>query len=140
MINDPMFPNTANWNIADGMTVYATDGEKIGTVRNYDPQAGYLDVQKGWLFKKDFYVPMDQVDAVTEEGITLKLTKDALASDLYSSPPMPTAAKLDPVTLADGSLMVETTEVREEPLGTTTSAYERSTADQARDEWANRPR
>lgn len=140
MIDNTMYPNTANWNIADGMTVYSTDGEKVGTVRNYDPQAGYLDVQKGWLFKKDFYVPQAQVDAVTPDGVTLKLTKDELENDRYSSPPVPTAAKLDPVKLADGSVMIETAEVREEPLDEADAAYGRSTADQQREDWANRPR
>jgi hypothetical protein len=88
-----MFPDQgpttiANWQITDGMTVYATDGSKLGTVRNYNPQAGYLDVHKGWLFAKDFYVPVSAIDAVTEDGLTLGLTKDDLGDTRYSAPPV----------------------------------------------------
>ncbi|MGH2391387.1 MAG: PRC-barrel domain-containing protein, partial [Chloroflexota bacterium] len=79
---------TANWQISEGMTVYATDGTKLGTVRNYNPQAGYLDVRKGWLFTKDFYVPTSAVDAVAEDGLTLTLAKDDLDDARYGSPPV----------------------------------------------------
>jgi hypothetical protein len=88
MLQDQGYMNTANWQIASGMTVYATDGSKLGTVRNYDPQAGYLDVHKGVLFTKDFYVPMGAVDAVTEDGVTLQLTKNDLQDERYAAPPV----------------------------------------------------
>jgi hypothetical protein len=78
----------AQWNITNGMTVYATDGEKLGTVRNYDPQAGYVDVRMGWLFTKDFFVPMSDIDTVTEDNITLRLTKEALNGDRFNTPPV----------------------------------------------------
>jgi len=78
---------TANWEIADGMTVYGATGEKVGTVRNYDPGAGYLDVRKGWLFTKDFYVGLAAVQSVNEDGIVLRLTKEDLNDDRYASPP-----------------------------------------------------
>jgi len=86
MSQESTYMSTANWQIVDGMTVYATDGTKLGTLRNYNPQAGYLDIQKGWLFTKDFYVPAEKVDTVAEDGITLKLTKDDLNDPRYSSP------------------------------------------------------
>jgi hypothetical protein len=97
---------TANWNIADGMTVYSTDGEKLGTVRNYNKQAGYLDVHKGWLFTKDFYVPFALIDTVGEDGITLSITKEALNSDdRYLIVPVQDQAAPEPVILADGSVL-----------------------------------
>jgi hypothetical protein len=79
--------NAAGFQIADGMTAYGADGDKVGTVRNYDPQAGYLDIQKGWLFTKDFYVGLAAVQAVNEDGIVLRLTKQELSDDRYASPP-----------------------------------------------------
>lgn len=79
---------TASWQITDGMTVHGMDGDKLGTVRNYDPQVDYLDVQKGWLFHKDFYVPTTAVSAVDRDGVTLRLTKQDLEDDRYSSPPV----------------------------------------------------
>jgi uncharacterized protein YrrD len=84
--------STANWQIVNGMTAYATDGSKLGTVRNYNPQMGYLDVQKGWLFHKDFFVPTSMIDTVAEDGITLRLTKDDLDDPRYTSPPVNTGA------------------------------------------------
>jgi hypothetical protein len=113
MSSDYTAHNPANWQIEDGMTVYGSDGEKLGTVRNYDRRAGYLDVQKGWLFAKDFYVPLSAiqsamgdgltvrqvggpsaltegrttVETATGTGITLRLTKEDLEDDRYASPP-----------------------------------------------------
>jgi hypothetical protein len=91
----------AQWNITNGMTVYATDGEKLGTVRNYDPQAGYVDVRMGWLFTKDFFVPMTDIDTVTEDNITLRLTKEALNDDRFNSPHV---ASSEPVGVTDSSI------------------------------------
>jgi uncharacterized protein YrrD len=91
--------------VVDGMTVYTRSGDKVGTVRNYSPQSGYIDVHKGWLFSKDFYVPVSQIDTIAEDGITLDLEKDDLAGDNYNYPPMATAATTEPTTLADGSVI-----------------------------------
>jgi hypothetical protein len=88
----PMLPNRTNqqmahWQIVDGMTVYSADGEELGTVRNYDPRAGYLDIQKGWLFTKDFYVGMATVVSVDDDGLSIGLTKQDLEDDRFASPP-----------------------------------------------------
>src|ERR1700709_370807 len=85
-----MLPNQTNnnatpWRIADGTAVYATDGETLGTVRNFDPQAGYFDVRKGPLFHKDFYFTMDDVSMVDANGIILRRTKQDLEDDRYAS-------------------------------------------------------
>lgn len=87
MVPNPTTQNAAPWQVADGMTVYGTDGEKLGTVRNYDPQAGYFDIQRGWLFHKDFYVTLSDVAMIDENGIVLRLTKQELEDDRYTSPP-----------------------------------------------------
>ncbi len=77
--------NSGNWPIEDGAFVYSTDGGKVGTIRNYDPQAAYLDVQKGWLFTKDFYVPLSAIEIVTGEGIILRQTKEQLDDERYAA-------------------------------------------------------
>ena len=128
MINDPVFSNTASWQIADDMTVYTFDGEKVGKVRNYDPQAGYVDVQKGWLFKKDFYVPLAAISSVDEDGITLKLTKDALEDDRYSLPPaLGAPPPTEPVVQSSEHRWVDSDDVRKEPRDGADMTYERST-------------
>ena len=87
MVPNQATVNPGNWPIEDGMPVYATDGDKLGTVRNYDPQADYLDVQKGWLFTKDFFVPLSAITQVTGEGIILRLTKERLEDEQYAFAP-----------------------------------------------------
>jgi uncharacterized protein YrrD len=42
----------------EGATVTDMAGEKIGTLHAYDPQGGYITVQKGFLFHKDLYIPV----------------------------------------------------------------------------------
>jgi len=79
--------NPANIQIVDGMTVYAMDGTKLGKVHNYDPQAGYLEVRKGWLFTKDFFVPMSAVSGTDDEGITLRFSEAELSDSMYDAPP-----------------------------------------------------
>ena len=105
MLDNQTSTNPANWQIADGMTVYGMDGSKLGSVRNYDSPSGYLDVHKGWLFTKDFYVPVSTVTAVDEDGITLSLTKDDLQDARYNTPPLGPAVYGTKATLADGSPM-----------------------------------
>jgi uncharacterized protein (TIGR02271 family) len=84
-----MFDNqnsSSSFQFADGMTVYDATGDKIGTISQYDPQAGYLDVRKGWLFPKDIYVPTSAVQQVGNDGVYLSLNADDLQGDRYSSP------------------------------------------------------
>jgi hypothetical protein len=80
-------PDTAPWQVTDGTIVYGIDGVKLGIVRHYDPRATYLDVQKGWLFPKDFYVPLASVSGVSGEGVYLRLTAVELEHDRYDEPP-----------------------------------------------------
>lgn len=86
-----MFDSTAPWTvdqIAVGATVYDAAGEKIGTIAEYDPQAGYLLVEKGWLFRKDIYIPMSAITRIDENGVYLQFYKDDLQGDRYASPPV----------------------------------------------------
>ncbi len=73
--------------IVDGMTVYGSDAEKLGSVQDFDVAAGYLDVRKGWLFTKDFYVPLRQIRTVDDTGVTLLLTKVDLTDERYNTQP-----------------------------------------------------
>jgi len=80
--------HTMNQQIAVGATVYDAAGEKVGTVRAYDAQGGYLDVEKGWLFPKDVSIPLRAVQSTAADGdVQLNLYKDDLQGDQYVSPP-----------------------------------------------------
>jgi hypothetical protein len=87
MISNQTTRHPATWQITDGMTVFGAGGDKLGTVRNYDPQASYLDIQKGVLFNKNFYLGWGTIAAVTADGITLRLNKKDLHGGLFASPP-----------------------------------------------------
>jgi len=113
-----MLPNQTNQQktprqIADGMSVYSMDGVKVGAVRNYDPLAGYLDIQQGWHFTKDLYVGLAEIHTVNEKGITLRLTRDELEEDRFSSlpPPHQVLSKMGFVVTEKGPFDVEDEEV-----------------------------
>jgi uncharacterized protein (TIGR02271 family) len=70
-----------------GATVYDTTGAKVGTLRAYNPQGGYLVVAKGWLFSKDLYIPLAAVQGTDAAGaVPLGLRKDDLQDDRYAIP------------------------------------------------------
>jgi len=74
-------------------TVYDTSGEKIGTMQAYDPDGGYIMVQKGVFFHKDLYIPVNAVQSTDAEGnVYLSLHKDDLADERYHTPPAGGAA------------------------------------------------
>ena len=76
----------------EGATVTDTAGEKVGTLHAYDPQGGYITVQKGFLFHKDLYIPLSAVRSTDAEGaVQLSVYKDDLADGRYDSPPVASA-------------------------------------------------
>ncbi len=76
-----------NQQITEGTTVYDAAGEKIGRVRGSDAQGGYLDVEKGWLFPKDVYIPLSAIARSDADGVYLTLYKDDLSANTYAQPP-----------------------------------------------------
>ncbi len=93
-------------------TVHDTAAEKIGTVQAYDPQGGYITVQKGFLFHKDLYISVGAVQRTDTEGnVYLSLHKDDLADERDDSPPMDgaTSGMADDVNDAWTATMAETT-------------------------------
>jgi uncharacterized protein (TIGR02271 family) len=79
--------STMGQQFAEGMPVYDAGGEKAGTLREYSPQGGYLLVQKGWLFPKDVYVPLNAIARSDASGIYLNLYKDDLKNQSWENPP-----------------------------------------------------
>jgi len=65
-------------------------------VQAYDPQGGYITVQKGFLFHKDLYIPVNAVQRTDAEGnVRLSLHKDDLADERYDNPPTGSAMSED---------------------------------------------
>ena len=71
----------------EGEPVFDAAGDKIGAIHEYNAQEGYIVVQKGWLFPKDLYIPVDTVQRNDAEGIYLSLHKDDLDQHAYDEPP-----------------------------------------------------
>lgn len=74
-------------NVPAGTGVYDTNGDKVGNIVEYDSQAGYMVVEKGWLFHTDLYVPLTLISNTDDQGVYLKITKDDLKADQYTNPP-----------------------------------------------------
>jgi uncharacterized protein (TIGR02271 family) len=70
-----------------GTTVYDVAGEKVGTVLEQSADGAYLMVEKGWLFTKDFYVPLSLVGQADADGVYLTISKADLNDSRYEYPP-----------------------------------------------------
>jgi hypothetical protein len=70
------YANPVNW---QGMPVYARDGSRVGIVRDYDPRKDSLEVQKVRRSSKEVYLPLSAVSSVRADGITLRVSKDAVS-------------------------------------------------------------
>ena len=74
----------------------------------YDPNGGYIMVQKGIFFHKDLYIPVNAVQSTDAEGnVYLSLHKDDLADERYHTPPAGGAAGDD--RYAQTATVAETT-------------------------------
>jgi uncharacterized protein (TIGR02271 family) len=60
--------------IREGMTVFSSDGEKLGKVLSCD--ASTFTIEKGFFFPRDYVTRYDDVAAVTGDDIRLAMTKD----------------------------------------------------------------
>jgi len=66
--------------ISEEMTVYTQDGEKLGKVVAVD-DAG-LFVEKGFFFPREYGFRLDDVAEVRDDGVYLRLDKEAISSAL----------------------------------------------------------
>jgi len=85
--NRDMYNTSGQVPITPGTDVYDANGEKVGTVRQYNPQASYMVLEKGMLFKKDLYIPVSAIERTTTDGVRLSLFKDDLKADRFTAPP-----------------------------------------------------
>jgi len=87
--NDPGGYSTSNsQRIADGMTVYDVNGEKIGAVSGYTTSGAYFKLEKGLIFHHDYYVPMSAVSRLDPDGVYLNVLKDDIEDRGWDNPPL----------------------------------------------------
>jgi uncharacterized protein (TIGR02271 family) len=71
--------------ITDGMSVYGSDGDKVGTIVSVGPS--YVVVEKGFFFPTDYYIPFSAIASQSENGIYLNVSKDAALNQGWDVPP-----------------------------------------------------
>jgi hypothetical protein len=90
--NDPSavggYSTGGSQRIADGMTVYDINGDKIGTVSGYTTSSNYFKLEKGMLFPHDYYVPMSAVSRLDPDGVYLNVRKDDIKNRGWDNPPV----------------------------------------------------
>jgi hypothetical protein len=74
--------------IADDMTVYDVNGEKIGKVTGSSANADYFTLEKGLIFHHDYYVPMSAVSRLDPDGVYLNVAKDDIKNRGWENPPL----------------------------------------------------
>jgi len=95
MLNQPTASDPTGGNtFIEGKDVFDVSGVKVGSVSWQNPQAGYLVIQKGWLFANELYVPFSVVTGQDSRGLFLNLTKEDLKDERWKAPP--TAAEMTP--------------------------------------------
>jgi hypothetical protein len=69
--------------LARGMSVYATSGEKIGTVDGIDERATYMVVKRSRFSKTDFFIPFAAINSIDRKfgEVFLAISKDVLVKD-----------------------------------------------------------
>src|SRR5579859_4432166 len=94
MLNNPGTQgNLQSQQFIEGTPVFDAGGERVGAVSQYNPQGGYLLVQKGWLFHRDVYVPLGAIANQDANGVYLNLAKDDLANQNWDVPPVTEAGR-----------------------------------------------
>jgi uncharacterized protein (TIGR02271 family) len=78
--------NTYANQIQTGTDVYGSDAEKIGTIAGVADD--YFVIEKGFIFTTDIFVPMSAVSNVSDDRVTLNVTKDQVESEDWTHQPV----------------------------------------------------
>ena len=72
--------------IAEGTDVFASDGDKVGSVVAVQPS--YVVVEKGFFFPTDYYIPTSAVASMDDGKVYLNVTKDQALNQGWDSEPV----------------------------------------------------
>ncbi len=112
----------------EGMTVYGSDGDKVGEVDAVETD--YFVVRKGFFFPEDHYIPLSAVNNADEDNIYLAYTKDQVLEQQWTTAP---DTNIDPATTgnynASEAVAVDTTGSPGEDWAADTDAVDRQVAD-----------
>lgn len=71
--------------IQKGYEVYGSDGDKIGKVD--EVATNYFTVEKGFLFKKEVYIPTSAITSVDGTDVRLNIAKNDVGNKGWDQPP-----------------------------------------------------
>lgn len=74
---------TNDWVLREGLDVIASDGEKVGEVK--DALGESFTVKEGWFFPKEHIIPSSVIASVDDSAVYLSVTKDQAQADDWTS-------------------------------------------------------
>jgi len=82
-------------NITGGQDVFGADGDKVGSVSGV--QGDYMVVSKGFFFPTDYYIPLNAINTVNDDGVYLTVTKDAALNQGWDTIPASSTSVDQPI-------------------------------------------
>src|SRR4029077_11352804 len=64
--------------IHPGTVVLDADDEKVGRIEDYDPETGYMRIEKEGFAEKEIFLPVTSVSYVDDEGIHLSVPRETI--------------------------------------------------------------
>jgi uncharacterized protein (TIGR02271 family) len=105
--------------IAEGMDVYGSDGDKVGSVVAVQPN--YVVVEKGFFFPTDYYIPLSAISTFDDGKIFLNVSKDAALNQGWDAAPTDVAYATTDSYVSDADIVAGDAERVE--AGTIGTAY-----------------
>lgn len=112
--------------LREGMTVYASDGEKLGKIA--EKQADLFVIEKGFFFRKDYLCRYDLISDVRDDGVHLSTTGKLLSEQnledtgaTRARPAMPSQGMSSEGRYASGETRIP---IAEEELEATKRGYQ----------------
>jgi sporulation protein YlmC with PRC-barrel domain len=99
-------------NLADGMPVYDSNGDKVGDVKMYSTTAGYLMVGRGAFERDSLYIPFRLIRSIDPHDLFLSETKDTLFANYTQPPTISTVSEQRLVVGPTGALIAEQRDVQ----------------------------
>lgn len=72
--------------IHPGTAVLDADDEKLGTIRAYDSDTGYMRIEKRGPLDKEIFLPVTSVSFLDDEGIHLSVARDTIMTRFVRVP------------------------------------------------------
>jgi len=72
--------------IHPGTAVLDAQDENVGRIEDYDPETGYMRIEKEGFAEKEIFLPVTSVSFVDDEGIHLSVTRETILTRFVRVP------------------------------------------------------